>query len=267
MKKLLIVCINFNSYNELNRFLFSIYRSISACNIPLLSIDVYIADNSTDKEKINQYAYVHFVPFIKCLDNLGYLGGASAVINEIKNINIYDYIIISNVDLELDISFIPNLLSLDIDRKVAWIAPQIYSKQEGRDKNPRLLHRYSKIKLYSLLLMYKFPFLHRLYNSTLYKRKKNKFYPGNISIYAGHGSCIVLTKGFFNIYPQISYPVFLYCEELFLAELIRKINMHVLYLPTLKIIDSEHVSTSKMNSSFFYKCNIEAIRYILKTFY
>lgn len=265
--RVLIIPVNYNSYDHLLIFLRSVDNSLKKLHNGKIDLSVYIADNSSDKVFLDFSSYKGFEIKLYSFENLGYLGAAFAVIKSIDNISKFDYIIISNVDLIMNDSFFSELSSVKLLERIGWIAPQIYSQQENRDKNPRLLRRYSKFKLLCLLLMYKSPLLHKIYKATLYKRKK-LFYYNNVSdIYAGHGSFIILTKNFFLVYERLNYPVFLYGEEIYLAELVRKAKLKVKYIPSLKITDKEHVSTSKMESSFFYKCNIEALSFILKTFY
>ena len=88
-----------------------------------------------------------------------------------------------------------------------------------------------------------------------------------MDIYAGHGSFMMLTKHFFIHYKKIEYPIFLFGEELYLAELIRMADLRVRYVPGLEVIDMEHASTGKMKKAFYYKCNKESIDYILENFY
>lgn len=115
--------------------------------------------------------------------------------------------------------------------------------------------------------MYKIPLLHHIYQNSLYKRKKKKKESSQKRIYAGHGSFMIFTKIFFTQYSKIEYPIFLFGEELFFAELIRRKSLYVEYFPNIKVYDDEHISTSKMNSKFYYKCNREAIKYIISNFY
>ena len=88
-----------------------------------------------------------------------------------------------------------------------------------------------------------------------------------MDIYAGHGSCIILTENFFRYYQHIHYPIFLYGEELFFAELITNKGLRVRYVPSIRMITEGGVSTSKMPSESFFRYNVEAINYILKIFY
>ena len=263
--KIAIVCVNYNSYEELCGYLRSIDRAVKG--IDGISLEIIVADNSNGNNIIdsNQFEYIHLKQ--ECYENLGYLGGASAVINNMLDVMVYDYVAISNVDLQLSEDFFKVLNSIDVCRDTAWIAPQIYSHDEERDRNPKVISRYSKRKLKMLYYMYKYPILFYLYTATAYKRKKLAPKYDEMDIYAGHGSFMLLTRNFFKEYKKIEYPIFLFGEELFLAELIREKGMKVRYVPSLRLEDNEHVSTSRMKKKFYFKCNTESIKYILDTFY
>ena len=78
---------------------------------------------------------------------------------------------------------------------------------------------------------------------------------------------MILTKEFFKRCGIINYPVFLYDEELYLGEECKRKGLKVIYIPSMRVFDSENVSTSKLSSSFYCKCNIEGLTYIIKKYY
>ena len=243
-KSVLIVCVNYNSYTEVAEYLFSVEKS--AKNFNSIIVDVIVADNSTEVKNVDTTEYKHINVRVQNLDNLGYLPGAQSVINKVKNLNDYDFVVISNVDIQISEDFFANLSKLAYNDDIAWVAPKIYSSDESRDMNPKVLSRYSKKKLFLLYYMYKYPVLYYLYTMTVYKRKKLQPQYAEMDIYAGHGSFIMLTRSFFESYKEINYPIFLFGEELFLAEEILKVTKKVRYVPSLVIYDKEHISTSKL---------------------
>lgn len=263
--KVLVACVNFNSYNDLERYVKSIIVAKERINDVI--VDVLVADNSTKRQLIDCSAYHNISVKQVSLDNIGYLPAASEAIKQCHNLKQYDYIIISNVDVELDYHFLENLQSLKVDKTIGWIAPQIWTEEEGRDKNPKVIERYSKSKLEKIRLLYRYPMLDYIYTNTLYLKKKSRPQYNEMDIYAGHGSFMILTKHFFDFYKEINYPIFLFGEELFLAELNKEAGLRVRYIPYLKIYDNEHVSTSKMKKKSYYKYNLDSINYILDTFY
>lgn len=264
-KSVLIVCVNYNSYTELTEYLSSVDRSALACDN--VKVDVIVADNSTEVKDVCISEFKNINIKVQKLDNLGYLPGAQSVINKVENITKYDYVVVSNVDIQMRDDFFGNLYKLTHDEDVAWLAPKIYSSDEDRDMNPQVLSRYSKSKLSMLYYMYKYPILYYLYTMTAYKRKKLQPQHDEMDIYAGHGSLIMLTRSFFESYKTINYPIFLFGEELFLAEEILKVGKKVRYVPSLVIHDKGHISTSKLKKKSFFKYNEESIKFILDNYY
>lgn len=263
MLKLLVVCVNYNSYESLLDYLESLDKSLA--NINDIYINVVVADNSSEKQNFN-FTFSNFNYQIVQLPNLGYFGGAFEIINSM-NAKDFDYTIISNVDVKYDIKSITKLVNLPKENNIAWIAPQIFSSLKNKDNNPQRLYRCSKIKLQLLLLMYKLPFLCKLYQKTLYKRhRQSESTKSGTQIYCGHGSVIILTSNFFDNYSNVKYPIFLYGEEIFLAELIMQKSLKVIYYPEIIFYDEEHVSTKKLGKKYF-EYNYKAIKYILSEFY
>ena len=203
-------------------------------------------------------------------DNIGYLSSALDVINSL-DISLYSYICITNVDLTVELDFFQKLLDLTVQKDVAWIAPSIYSKQELRDKNPQRQYRCSSRKILALRFLYNIPILYNAYIKLIYCRKSknasNANYEPGIKIYCGHGSFMIFTKAFFSSFSKIEWPCFLFCEELFLGELIRLTGLSVVYEPSLKIIDKEHVSTGALPGKNFFKYNKESLKFIWDKFY
>lgn len=264
-KRILIIPVNYNSYDCLHTYLKSIETGYSQV-VDLIDLVVHVADNSTSRETFKTDSYNLPSLSVTACGNLGYLGGVLEVLKRTEDKACFDYIIISNVDLTLSPDFFIELSKVISNKFTGWIAPMIYSSEEERDKNPKIRLRPSEKKMRLLKVMYKFPILHKLYTATLYKRKKNLEHQAG-EIFAGHGSFIILTKNFIDANTVIEYPVFLFGEEIFLGELCRQANLKVIYNPDLKVFDREHVSTGGMERSFYYRCNYEAISYLLKAFY
>ena len=149
--KILIVAVNFNSYDKLNDYLSSIEKA--ALIDKDSEVTVRIADNSTKKEDFFFQSQVISLS-IENLDNLGYFGGASYIINNIQNTLVYDYVIISNVDVTLQSDFFVELKKINIPTNTGWIVPSIFSKLIKEDKNPSVLKRYSYLKLKILKFTY-----------------------------------------------------------------------------------------------------------------
>lgn len=267
MKKIAIYCVNYCSYGALHNYYKSIVmaaRQASACCF----IDLYIADNTEKSwEPIDlpcaENVHSKVFDFHK---NLGYFGAIHQLMKQ-TDYTVYDYIIISNVDVKVDSYSFLKLCKIKTTEEVGWIAPQIYSETLKRNLNPALHHRYSAKKLRIIQLQFKFPILHSIYYKMVYKHKQANIPITRNGIYAGHGSFIILTKNYFNKCGKINYPVFLYDEELYLAEECRLNGLTVVYEPDIKVFDTGKVSTGKMTNKFYCKCNLEGLRFILNKYY
>lgn len=269
-KKFLFLLVNFESYPQLTDYLASIDQA--AGRMPQAQVEVWIADNTeTDFQEIVFPAYtsirVHVCPYHQ---NSGYFGGANRLMKEAGDLAAYDYVVISNVDILLPVTFFEDMLSLQIGENVGWVAPAIYSEKEGLDRNPELVYRPSALKLRLLMVMYKYDVLIRLYNRLLYRfRRKKKVAEakGKTFIYAGHGSFIVLTRAFFRCTSSLEYPCFLFGEEIFLAELIREEGLDVLYVPAVHVLDIDHIATSKIDRKTYFRLKYQSVNYLYNTFF
>lgn len=254
---------NYNSYAELTNYLQSIERALLKCDNEI-NVDVWVADNTTANVRhvdVSLFQTIE-VKVYQFQENLGYMGAIEKLI-EIKGpdrVKCYDYTILSNVDLLLTEAFFTNLLKIQLSKNIGWIAPQIFSLSEKRDRNPKMISRPSAKRIQLLLLMYKYPILYRLYNELVYRfRNKKLDSPTNNKIYAGHGSLMIFTKAFMKDHATFQFPCFLFGEEIFFGELARSSNLQVVYMPQIAVDDIDHASTSKLKRKNYCKMNYESL--------
>lgn len=264
---IVIYCVNYNSYDSLENYLESINKAYEkvADNVYL---QVVVADNSIEKEH-PKYAYSFKTLLLDTGSNLGYFGGIEyGIRNSGVSLKDCDYIIISNVDLIIAEGFFENLISRNGSDSLGCIAPCIFSEADKRDRNPKILERPSRKKLVLQRTLYQFPVLDYIYTHFFYanRRKKVQDYPAGY-IYAAHGSFIVFTRKFSSFLETMDYPCFLFGEEIYLAEHLRKRGLKTYYDPNLKVYDSDHVSTGKMKSKAYYQYNYKSIDMLLKEYF
>lgn len=267
--KVLIVPVTYNSYDALDNYIASVGKALEAAADPTISVKIHVADNSTSprNEALGRrtLATTHY-------DNPGYLPAALKTVYS-EDYASYDYIIISNVDVTLDETFFTALRDLKPDPDTVWIAPLIWSPSENRDVNPKNLERYSKKRLQLLRLLFACPPLYYLYTRTLYRKKVNLSRKEECgmwnerTIYSGHGSFMIFRPELFQQEPPLNYPVFLFCEEIFMAEMVRRIGKKAVHCPAVKVWDCEHASTGLMGLWRYCKYNHDALSYIIKHFY
>lgn len=246
MKRIAIFCVSYHSDKERDAYLTSIEAAAKKAGEEV-QVDTFVANNTE-------------------ADNPGYFGAVKKLMQDV-NVAEYDYAIVSNVDLTLAEDFFINLAAYDCPEDTGWIAPRIWSQLEGRDRNPQRLARPTRRKMQILKAFYQYPLLDTIYHHTAYRRKKYDTQASPGTIYAGHGSLIILTKKYLQKCGKIDYPMFLFCEELFLAENCRQAGLAVRYEPSIQVNDKEHVSIGKMPHSVYCQYNLKAMNYIIKKFF
>lgn len=266
--KFLLVCVNYNSYESLNKYLLSIDKAFSKISGEN-ELDVVVADNSeTIKDISNVYCYNLFV--FPTHSNLGYFGGITYGIRESKFfLKEFDYIFISNVDLCMHEDFFCKLEKHRFKKEIGCIAPTIESIKEKRNRNPKILKRPSRKKMLFQSYMYKYPIIYNIYTKYIFKRRKknkNNIYVKKY-IYAPHGSFMIFTNKFADFLQEMKYPEFLFGEEIFIAENLRLYNLLTVFLPELCIYDSDHISTSKIKKKTFYLYNYKSMCRLIKDYF
>lgn len=243
MKKYLLICVTYHSDGALHTFVESVQRAAERVK-GQLQVDIEIADNGND--------------------NHGYLGGALPIYS--AKATDYDYVSISNVDLEVASDFFEQLLHIDTEG-IGWLAPDIFTKKIKRHENPYMLSRPTKRNFCVWNMIYSNSLLYRLYHSLyILKSHKTKEYPP-CEIYAGHGSFMIFTKAFVQHYSALRFPAFMYGEEIWFAELVRVVGLKVRYTPTLRIDNVGNINTGTMKQSLKSTWSKESLKAIRNAFF
>src|SRR5947208_6891971 len=82
------------------------------------------------------------------------------------------------------------------------------------------------------------------------------------SIYAAHGSFFIFSRRYFEAGGFLDENLFLYGEEISVAEICRSLGLLVVYEPSLCVLHKEHESTGKVLSRFTYECQKKAMQYV-----
>ena len=243
MKKYLLICVTYHSDEALHAFVESVHRASERVK-ETMQVDIEIADNGKE--------------------NLGYLGGALPIYN--AKAKDYDYVSISNVDLELAPDFFEQLLNIDT-KGLGWIAPDIYTDKINRHENPYMLSRPTKRNFRIWNIIYSNTWIYRLYHRFyVLKSQKKAVYP-EWSIYAGHGSFMLFTKAFVQHYPTLHFPTFMYGEEIYFAELVRTAQLQTRYVPALQMANIGNISTGLINQAQKSQWSKESLHALYKTYF
>ena len=275
MKKINLICINYNSDKDTRHYLQTIENDYLQNQNQLL-LKVIVVDNSTIREKEtfkkDLKTYSFNIEYIKN-ENNGYFGAAQVGLNYINKNNLdSDFTIVSNVDLSIQKDFFKNLISKQYNSNIGVIAPSILSNYRESDLNPKILKKAHKIKFMIFKIIFSSDILFNIQNkmnTKKYRKKKHydnsRFHMKNI--YAAHGAFIIFTKEYFEKGGDFKYPIFLFGEEIYVAESCKKFDIKILYDKDLRIIDNDHGSTGKEKIAFIRREHKKAIKFILDNYY
>lgn len=207
--------------------------------------------------------------------NLGYFNAAAFALEKIKQQNTFDWVAVSNVDLCLQTSNVDDIL--DNYENAGVVAPSIISFDTGNDKNPYRINRASKKALIIKRVAFSNRFFFKVYSilsdirnrSIMHKKKKLEAikYSDSFPIYLPYGAVLFFSNHFFKKGCELNFPLFLFGEELFVAEQARRAGLEIVYVPAIRFLNYEHASTSKLNVDLIRECNHKAMKFILEKYY
>ncbi len=270
MKKIVIACVNYHHANEVIQYVKHV-RNQNVSNL----IDIVVTDNSEDdhefhhlQEKLHRDCYL-----FQANKNLGYIHGIDYGLKQyLKRNHLPEWIVMSNTDIQYeDQTFYEKLLSYYPNGYDCVVAPCIYSVENKFYQNPLLINRYSKIKLYVLMNIFRYNLLEMIFNhinqiKNHFQLRKKTILP-NQEIYSGHGACLILNKQYFVKGGDLNYGSFLFGEELYISEIVKKLGGCVYYDNRLKVNHLEHSTIRKEKRKKINRFYYHSMKYLYKKFY
>ena len=230
-------------------------------------IDIVIADNGSKTSLLNEIENKYAnVTLIKPGSNLGYFGAANLGLTNYldRNKEYAQAVIVCNTDIQLANDFFTILQNKLAESAFDVLGPSIYSTLFKHDQNPYIINRIEKGKLKFFKFVSSAYFLYSLF--TVYHVIKNKLVgranttqTKALKPYAVHGSFMIFNKTFFQKGGDINYPCILFGEEVFIAEQALKLNLNILYEPSLQVEHNEHATTGIFKSK-------EAVAYLHQSY-
>jgi GT2 family glycosyltransferase len=237
-------------------------------------IDVVITDNGSRTSLLNdiEHKYVN-VALVKSGSNLGYFGAANFGLTNYldRNKEYPQAVIICNTDVQLADDFFNVLQNKLAESNFDILGPSIYSTLFKHNQNPYIIHRIKESKLKSFKFISSAHFLYNLF--TFYHLIKNKLFGRAnkhneaMKPYAIHGSFMVFNKAFFQKGGTLNYPCVLFGEELFIAEQALKLNLNMLYEPSLQVEHNEHATTGTFKSKEAVAYLHQSYAFLLNTYF
>ena len=267
-----IITVNYKDYKPTENLIKSIINCKISSTLKIIIIDNESSEDSFSSLNLMRKKVNLNIEIIRSSKNNYYWGGINLGLKK-SNLDKRDYnwIIACNNDVEFnDIKFFEKLNDLGKE-SYSIIAPQIISSLTNKDLNPFMLKPISFIYdlYYSLYylnfftskIVHKIGRLIRIINK-LSKIKKSL----NCQIYAGHGSCMIFSKDFFSNGGFLDTGFSMYGEEISTAEIAKKVNSQIYYIPSLSIIHNEHQSTGKSSLKDNFMKSKKTYYYIKKKY-
>ena len=226
------------------------------------NLDLVIINNSPEFKIVTDDS--KFIRIIESDNNLGYFGGIKKGIDEEPIVGM-DYIIVCNNDTQILAPDFFTLLEKKID-DYDIIAPSIRTL-ENIEQNP---HRETRIKLskkcYYRLYFFNYYFAIVLSKLVGFKKRKvrRNLLPSQIErkIFSPHGAFLIFNRSYFDKGGVIDNGYFLYGEEDSIAAIAILKNMSIGFIPSLKILHQESITTGKKLSKKKYQFQKKAHKYI-----
>ncbi len=210
-------------------------------------------------------------------ENRGYFGAARFALDGYlaNGGRLPDWVIVCNHDVLIeDREFFEKLFRLDPE-SAGIIAPRIRVFGTNLDQNPFMRRRPNWLRWAGLRFIYSnyglaafWHWLSRqkqaLRSHWSARRSKTASIPNGRRefIYAPHGAFFIFSRRYFEAGGYLDGNLFLYGEEISVAEICRSLGLPVIYEPSLCVLHNEHRSTGRVISRFSFECQKNALQYV-----
>ena len=201
--------------------------------------------------------------------NLGYLPGCLYGFKSYSGE--YKWSVISNTDIDfVSDEFFAKFLNKHYDSQIACIGPDITLRATGKHQNPFAASRPSNALMKLRKVVYSNYGLYRLYGWL--SKIKNKIINHetqitNKYVYGVHGSVIILKKECVDKFIDDDIQIFMYGEELYIAEKLRESQLLSYYDTNLKIIHNENQVTGKIASPKKQEWSSQSINFLVDRYW
>ncbi len=246
-----IITVNYKDSEPTENLIKSITNCKISSTLKIVIIDSDSSEDSFSSLNVIKNKFNLNVEIIRSNKNTYYWGGINLGLKKYKNvIQDYNWIIACNNDIEFnDTKFFEKLNDLEKSSNFI-IAPKIISSMTNKNLNPFMLKPISFIyDIYYSLYYLNFStskIIHKIGRLVKLTKPVSKIKDSSIyQIYAGHGSCMIFNRRFFSSGGSLDTGFDMYGEEVSTAEIAKKVNTLIYYMPSLSIIHNEHQSTGR----------------------
>ena len=204
--------------------------------------------------------------------NLGYFNGFLYGVNRYMDqaVETPKWFILSNTDIEYkEPNFYSGFLSGKYDDNIWCVGPSIYNINTGNYENNEHRERISARKMRMLSFIKSRRYVARIHKKLhdLKSSAPSNYKPESGCVYEVHGSFFGLKTEFVNLLRKKEYGAFLYAEEIFVAEEIRKYGKKTYYDSDIEILHHEHSVTGTIPFALKTKYEAESLRFLTDTYF
>jgi len=276
--RVLLVTVHFKATDGVLKLLHSLQRLRE-----FSKVDVMIVDNASGEEHLSSIrgalAQIPNAELLESLTNRGYFGAARFGFDNYlaQGHGLPDWVIVCNHDVLIeDEGFVEKLLACD-PAVAGVLGPKITLFSQAIEQNPFMKQRPGSWRRFTM----------RVYSAAYplaviwdwFSRRKRAFtrrIPTWISrpekdnsrqpIYAAHGSFMIFSRTFFEAGGKLDGQLFLFGEEIAVAEICRELGLSVIYEPFLAVLHNEHQSVGNGMSRRMYSYHRAAVRHVLSKY-
>ena len=270
----LLLVVNFKSKGSVLHTLESIKQARESADVECI-----VVDNGSDSEELASIRKVVSsdckTHLLETTTNRGYFGAARFALNDYleQGRRMPDWLIVCNHDVHIeDTRFFLKLLSRD-PAEVGVIAPSIRVFPGRAEQNPFMKRRPGALRWAQLRFVSCNYAVAAVWDWLSRQKTRIKSYVAERrnarqrmgkpeSVYAAHGSFLIFSRRFFESGGFLDCNLFLYGEEISVAEICRELCLPIVYEPFLEVLHREHQSTGKALTRFTYECQRKAIQYL-----
>ena len=255
--KIAIIMVSYNACDLTVKCVKSVFSS----EHENLSLNVIVVDNSESIQNCNKLKIELKNLDIDANDSLelihvnnnGYFSGINSGLSRLELPN-YEFVVAGNNNLEYHSRFFVELVSARYPIEAYVLAPNIINL-DGCNENPRSIGGVSGFKKIAYSLYYRSYWLAvamSLVHSVFSKNERKNPIQIRQYIHLSMGACYIFTRNFLRKTNKLDDRVFLFGEEVLLANQISVLGGKLLYVPNIIVKHCEHSSVGKLGAREYY---------------
>jgi GT2 family glycosyltransferase len=267
MSTVLVICVNYHSEADILRFVQQLLKQKTRGSLRILLINNN--ENAAGCDDIsNLLNGSGRGDVIHAHRNLGYYGAAAFGLKHyLSTASLPDWVVVANADIDFpNDGFFHDLDQYYGSDSPAVLAPSIISAGSGADQNPFLLRQPSRRWILVKHWLFSNDMTWRVFTEVsrlkwtvkgVLRRTSHIGEHKCIQIFAPHGAFVLFNKIYFLAGGDLVPQIFLYGEELLIADTSARLGLRIVYDPRLRVIHRGHATTAM--SPFIFQCVRESI--------